>query len=316
MRLLVTGSSGFVGHRLVEHSSLLGWDTLRHSRKEVLNEPGVSFICDIDKNTNWMPMLNDIDCIVHCAARVHQMDESPENAQKAYDAVNVEGTLNLARQAVDASVKRFVFISSIKVNGEYTESGFSFTQEVKSEPTDCYSISKYQAEQKLKELAEQTGLELVIIRPPLVYGPGVKANFLSMMYWIKKGIPLPLGAIKNRRSLVFIDNLVDLICVCCSHPKAPGHVFLVSDDHDVSVTYLLKSIAQAMNARSYLIPIPEAILTFGLTVMGKKTIAQRLCSSLQLDISETKDILDWTPPCSFEAGINATVNAYLKERDL
>ncbi len=314
-RILVTGSSGFVGESLVRQLLKQKNTVIAHSRSAQLPECE-NVHSQISSTTDWSDVLADVDVIVHCAARVHQMSESAQDAQKAYDAVNVSGTLNLARQAVAGGVKRFIFISSIKVNGEYTEIGKPFTSEVVSEPEDPYGKSKYQAEQGLIQLAQDTGLELVIIRPPLIYGPGVKANFLSMMNLVKKKLPLPLGAIKSQRSLVFLDNLVDLIGVCCTHSNAPGHTFLVSDDYDVSVTHLLNSIAKAMDVRSCLMPIPQSMLASGLTLIGKKQVAQRLCSSLQLEISETKKILNWTPPYSFDAGIQKTVQAYLKENNL
>lgn len=313
LRLFVTGSSGFVGHQLVEQANALGWSVIRHRRRALNDALATDIVCDINKNTDWMSVLGNVDCIVHCAARVHQMKDNEPDSQRAYDTVNIDGTINLARQAVKAGVKRFIFISSIKVNGESTECGRLFTSDVKSEPDDLYGRSKYWAEKELKELSNKTGLELIIIRPPLVYGPSVKANFLSMMHLVKKKIPLPLGALKNRRSFVFIDNLIDLICLCCSHSKAPGHVFLVSDDYDVSIADLLKSIAKAMNTRSYLIPVPEFMLRFVLVMVGKRQVAERICSSLQLDISQTKEVLGWTPPYSFDEGIDKTVKAYLKE---
>lgn len=313
MKVLITGSAGFVGGRLVEKVTTLGWDIIKHQRKANRSLLNHDVVCEVDGDTCWKSVLQDVDCVVHCAARVHQMSSSSDDEQLAYETVNTVGTLNLARQAVEAGVKRFVFLSSIKVSGEYTEEGHPFTSQVMSEPDDLYGQSKYKAEMGLKQLADETGLEVVIIRPPLVYGPGVKANFLSMMRWVEKKIPLPFGAIHNRRSLVFVDNLVDLISTCCVHPNAVGKTLLVSDDQDVSVTQLLRILAKEMNVASVLIPVPPSLLNLGFTLLGKKRIAQRLCSSLQVDIVETKKVLHWVPPFSLEEGIRKTVQAYNKD---
>lgn len=308
MKLLVTGSNGFVGHRVVEMAQVQGMQVVKQQRSGTPAED--LLVCSITGDTQWP--LDGIDCVIHCAARVHQMQENPDEADKAYQAVNVDGTLNLARQAAEAGVKRFVFISSIKVNGEFTAPGHPFTPSIALPPTDLYGLSKYQAEQGLQKIAAETGLEVVIVRPPLVYGPGVKANFATMMKWVKKGVPLPFGAINNQRSLVYLDNLVDLLLVSGQHPKAAGEVFLVSDNQDVTTTQLLKSLAQAMHRPSRLLPIPDRWMTAALKLIGKRAIAQRLFGSLQLDISDTINKLEWTPPVSFEQAINNTVNDFIQ----
>lgn len=310
MKILVTGSSGFIGRSVTTAALNSGYITVGQQRSPTDDKPAV--VCEITSDTQWEPYLDGIDCIVHCAARVHQMKETLAEAKSGYQAVNVEGTLNLARQAVQAGVKRFVFISSIKVNGEFTLPGQFFDEHITQEPDDRYGKSKYQAELGLKQIAEETGLEVVIIRPPLVYGPGVRANFASMMKWVKKGIPLPFGAIHNQRSLVYLENLVDLIMACCVHPKAAGQTFLVSDDHDVTTTYLLNRIATSMGRSSRLIPIPVQWLSFGLALIGKRAIAQRLFGSLQLDISHTKQTLNWKPPVTFDDAIQNTVLDFLQ----
>lgn len=310
MKLLLTGGSGFLGSRVYEVAKTQGLELRSVVRKPMLCDSAV-IVAEINSQTNWFGAFDGVDCVVHCAARVHQMNESATDALEAYREVNTLGTLNLARQAAQAGVKRFIFISSIKVNGEFSPSGHPFQPDLVHVPDDPYGLSKYEAEVQLRELAKETGIEVVIIRPPLVYGPGVKANFLSMMHWIKKGIPLPLGAIHNSRSLVYIDNLVDLILTCCKHPKAAGETFLASDDKDVSTTQLLKAVALSMNKRARLIPIPMSIIEFAAQVIGKPQISQRLCGSLQVDISHTRKILDWEPPVTFEQGMNRTVQAYL-----
>ena len=217
--------------------------------------------------------------------------------------VNVEGTLNLARQAAEAGVKRFVFISSIKVNGEGTEFGKPYTADDAPAPVDPYGISKLEAEQGLLGLASETGMEITIIRPVLVYGPGVKGNFASMINLVEKGIPLPLGAIHNQRSLVGIDNLVDLIIRCIDHPAAANQVFLAADGEDLSTTELLRIVAKAIERPSRLIPVPAPVLQFGATLLGRKAMAQRLLGSLQVDILKTRELLDWTPPVSVDEGL-------------
>jgi len=215
----------------------------------------------------------------------------------------VDGTLNLAQQAVDAGVTRFIFISSIKVNGEQTSCGRVYTAEDLPAPEDAYGISKYEAEQGLLQIAADTGLEVVIIRPPLVYGPGVKGNFSSMMRVVKKGYPLPLGSINNKRSLVALDNLVDLIITCINHPAAANQVFLAGDGEDLSTTELLRGVAKAAGVSSRLIPVPVSVLRFVASLLGKKEVSQRLLGSLQVDISKTRDLLGWTPPLSVEDGL-------------
>ncbi|OEE68099.1 NAD-dependent dehydratase [Enterovibrio norvegicus FF-33] len=312
MKLLVTGANGFVGRRVSSAAKHENWGVKKQVRDLALKTDD-TIVSDIQTNTDWSAHLQDIDCIVHCAARVHQMKEAKSGADvlQAYRETNRFGTLNLARQAADAGVKRFVFISSIKVNGEQTSPEQAFVPDVSQPPSDSYGLSKYEAEIGLKAIAEQTGLEVVIIRPPLVYGEGVKANFQSMMNIVRRGIPLPLGAINNHRSLVYIDNLVSLIITCCTHPNAAGKTFLVSDNDDVSTTRLLKQIAKSMKKPNRLLPIPERAIHFVANTLGKSDIANRLCGNLQVDISDTIESLDWIPPVSFEQGIANTVDAYL-----
>ncbi|MEZ9365517.1 SDR family oxidoreductase [Vibrio sp. F13] len=312
MNILVTGSTGFVGSRVVELAKKRDWAVIPVVRKQIEPLTNSLVIPSIDASTDWSGAFEGVDCVVHCAARVHQMNESERGALTAYRDINTLGTLNLAKQAAVAGVKRFVFVSSIKVNGEFSEPNLPFEPNLKNTPQDPYGLSKYEAEVELAKLSKETGLEVVIIRPPLVYGPGVKANFLSMMRLIDKGIPLPFGAIKNQRSLVYLDNLSDLILTCCEHPSAPGHTFLASDDHDVSTTQLMRTIALSMGKSPRLVPIPMSWIQLAASVLNKKHIAQRVCGSLQVEIETTKEIMGWKPPVSFEQGIKRTVEAYLK----
>jgi UDP-glucose 4-epimerase len=231
------------------------------------------------------------------------MHDTAADPLTAFRAVNVEGTLNLARQAAAAGVKRFVFVSSVKVNGEATLPGQPFTADDAPAPLDAYGISKMEAEQALREIALQTGMEVVIIRPPLVYGPGVKANFAAMMRWLQRGVPLPLGAIHNQRSLVALDNLVDLIVTCLTHPAAANQTFLVSDGEDVSTTELLRRMGRAMGRPARLIPVPVSWLKLAAALVGKRDVAQRLCGSLQVDIEKTRRLLGWTPPLTLDQGL-------------
>jgi nucleoside-diphosphate-sugar epimerase len=241
--------------------------------------------------------------VIHAAARAHIMKDEVADPLAEYRRVNVDGTLNLARQAAAAGVKRFIFISSIKVNGEQTPLGQPFTADDTPAPEDAYGISKWEAEQGLQQLATETGMEVVIIRPPLVYGPGVKGNFASMIKLVAKGLPFPLGAIHNQRSLVAVDNLVDLIITCIDHPVAANQVFLAGDGQDLSTTELLRGVAKAMGKPARLIPVPSSLLMLGATLLGKKAVAQRLLGSLQVDIAKARNLLGWEPPVSVEEGL-------------
>jgi nucleoside-diphosphate-sugar epimerase len=225
--------------------------------------------------------------------------------------VNVEGTLRLARRAAESGVKRFIFISSIKVNGESTVLGKPFKANDFPAPADPYGVSKYEAEEALKQLSLDTGMEVVIIRPPLVYGPGVKANFLSMLSWLNKGVPLPLGAIRNRRSLVAIGNLVDLIVTCIEHPAAANQIFLVSDGDDLSTPQLLQCLARALGKKAWLLPLPEWSLKLVASAIGRRAVAQRICGSLHVDIDKNRKLLDWAPPIKVEAAMRQTARQYL-----
>ena len=319
MNVLITGATGFVGSRLVEVALDKQYNVSAVMRSAALSNQKSKHnlqwcIGNLSPDFDWSKNLQDIDCIVHCAARVHQMQEDSSDIQAVYDDTNFHGTLNLAKQAAVAGVKRFIFLSSIKVNGEQTQADEPFTPGISTPPIDPYGLSKYKAEIALLELAQKTGLEVVIIRPPLVYGPGVKANFQSMMKWASRPIPLPLGAIDNQRSMVFIDNLIDLILICTHHPKAANHTFLVSDGIDVSTSQLLRQIKKASQSRCILLPIPMSWFSMTAKLLNKPLIAQRLCGSLQVDISHTQKQLNWQPPVSWEQGISETVRYYLQSK--
>tara|TARA_R110001599_G_scaffold99341_1_gene254701 strand:- start:899 stop:1828 length:930 start_codon:yes stop_codon:yes gene_type:complete len=300
VKILLTGASGFVGSAIL---AKLCADKIRVlGRSEPPCGTTDFYYSEIKSDTDYSEALKGVDVVIHVAARAHIMKDGSSDPFSEYYETNTLGSLNLARQS-SAGVRRFIFISSIKVNGEFTSIGHPFFYNDKVCPDDPYGQSKAEAEIGLAKLAEETGMEVVIIRPPLVFGPGVKANFASMMSLAIKNLPLPLGAIKNKRSLVAIDNLVDLIITCIDHPNAANQTFLVSDDHDVTTTELLEELTRAAGKKPRLIPVPMKVIQIVANVLGKKSIADRLCGSLQVDISHTKETLGWKPPVSFKQGI-------------
>ena len=241
--------------------------------------------------------------VIHLAARVHVMKEYVDDPLSHFRRVNVEGTLNLARQSVSAGVRRFVFISSIGVNGVRTAPGRSFSEMENTNPHNAYALSKWEAEKGLMLLSEETGLEVVILRPPLVYGLGAPGNFAALMRAVQRSWPLPLGTVHNQRSLVALDNLVDLIVTCITHPQAANQTFLVSDGQDLSTTELVRGMAQAAGVPARLLPVPVWALQAGASLLGKGDAAQRLCGNLQVDISKARSLLGWVPPLSVEEGL-------------
>ncbi len=313
-RVLVTGANGFVGRALCVDLAQRGF-AVRAAVREPLRATGVPGevvqTADIGAVADWSSALAGVDAVAHLAARVHVMRDAVLQPLATFRAVNVVATEHLARAAAAHGVKRFVYVSSIKVNGEGTPPGRLYTPDNVPAPIDPYGISKYEAEQALRHVAQETGLEIVIIRPVLVYGPGVKANFLSMMRWLHTGIPLPLGAIENQRSLVALDNLVDLIVTCLYHPKATNQTFLVSDGEDLSTPELLRRSAAALGRAARLIPVPVAVLRMASRLVGKADLAERLCGSLQVDIGKTRDLLGWVPPVSVDDALKQTARHFL-----
>jgi len=306
MKVLVTGANGFVGNalwrRLAVAPGIQATGSVRTPEVARL-QPLWSAVGELTPATDWAALITGVEVVVHTAARVHVLDDTAADPLAEFQRVNVEGTLQLARQASVAGVRRFIFVSSVKVNGESTSRGQPFHADDQPAPLDAYGVSKHEAEQALRELALQTGMELVIVRPPLVYGPGVKANFAAMMRWLERGMPLPLGAVDNRRSLVAIDNLVDLLVTCLRHPAAAGQTFLVSDGEDVSTTQLLRRMGAALGRPARLLPVPPSWLEWSAARLGKGDVARRLCGSLQVDITKTRDLLGWRPPLSLDQGL-------------
>ena len=319
MKILVTGASGFVGggviKRLNEQSNFHPVAAIRREITGLPESVAQVRVQGLAVDTDWSLALKGIDHVVHAAARVHVMDDMAADPLSEFRQVNVLGTLSLARQAAAVGIKRFVFISSIKVNGEVTSANKPFTPKDQPAPVDPYGVSKMEAEQGLYELADETGMEIVIIRPVLVYGPGVKANFLRMMSWLDKGIPLPLASIDNKRSLVALDNLVDLIITCIEHPAAANQTFLVSDGADLSTSGLLSRIGSGLGKPARLIPFPVWLLHATANLLGKSDISQRLCSSLQVDISTTRSLLGWSPPISVDEALHKTAQHFLKQQE-
>ncbi|UUM70164.1 UDP-glucose 4-epimerase family protein [Aeromonas veronii] len=308
--ILLTGATGFVGNsvliRLINRfggavntygrrTPVVSLDNMTHNIRHTIGE--------ISGTADYKTALHDVNVVIHCAAQAHVMNSSTGCRTDIYHDVNVEGALNLARQAISANVKRFIFISSIKVNGESTNYVAPFSQASIPSPEDAYGRSKQAAEDGLRTLAANSGMELVIIRPPLVYGLGVKGNFYSLLTIAKKNLPLPLGAIHNKRSMVALDNLVDLIITCVNHPHAANQTFLVSDDEDISTTQLLEMMTRAAGKSPRLLPVPMSWLRLAGKLTGKQAMIERLCGNLQVDIVHTKATLGWQPPISVEEGI-------------
>lgn len=289
-KIFITGSNGFVGKNLIQE----------------LDRKHISYVAgnrnsygDFVTQTGWGELLVDCDVVVHLAARVHVMEEKDSDPLLSFRKMNVEGTLNLARSARETGVKRFIYISSIKVNGEETREN-PFTASDKPDPKDAYGISKMEAEIGLLKLHDPGVFEVVIIRPPLVYGPGVKANFEKLFWLVKKDLPIPFGKVSNKRSLVSVFNLCDLIIRCIDHPNASGEIFLVSDDRDYSLKDLIQLMGKTQGKYPHLLPIPVGLMKFACVLLGKSSYADRLFGNLHVDIEKTKNLLDWKPPFSFE----------------
>jgi|LakMenE18May11ns_1017448.scaffolds.fasta_scaffold9727534_1 nucleoside-diphosphate-sugar epimerase len=316
MKICVTGASGFIGKELCvqllkEQYNVVA--TVRNTKLLSLSEQKnlkIREVANIDINSNWSEIFSGINCVIHCAARVHVMKESEEDALSSYRRVNVDGTRNLAEQAFSAGVKRLIFLSSIKVNGENTNRSCFKHTDIPS-PTDAYSISKWEAEQALQKISKQTGLEVVIVRVPLVYGKEVKGNFLHLLNIVAKGIPLPFSKVKNQRSFLGLDNLIAFLIYCIDHPKASGQTFLLSDGEDISTRDLIKKIADNMQKPSRIFSVPIFFLRFLGKVLGKSSEMNRVIDSLQIDSSFTFKFLGWKPATSINEGLYKTVQWYL-----
>jgi UDP-glucose 4-epimerase len=312
MNIVVTGSTGFLGR------SLIKWLGNKFSKKcifpvlrkntTIFDEFSPIVVDDINSTADWSDKLQGIDCVIHCAARVHVMNEVDEDPLEAFREVNVRGTLQLAEAAAKSGVKRFIFISSIKVSGESTTGRLPYKSSDTVSPEDPYGISKAEAEDGLKNLATKTGMDVVIIRPPLVYGEGVKANFASLMNLVGKGLPLPFRSINgNKRSMVSVYNLVDLIITCIKEPKAANQIFLVSDDNDLSTAEMVALMAKAHGKTNLALPVPVWLFDLAAKILNKQDVVSRLTGSLQLDIEHTKKTLNWQPPYSVEHGFKLAV---------
>nr|WP_239482105.1 SDR family oxidoreductase [Pseudomonas insulae] len=317
--MLLTGGSGFVGGAFLERVITISGLSVRAPLRHLpIGDPGGVEFCQVkglEPTVSWAEALDNVDVVVHAAARVHVLDDGAVDPVAAFREINSEGTLNLARQAVAAGVRRFIFISSVKANGEATALGSPYTVDSPTCPCDPYGISKLEAESGLQALSAETGLEVVVIRPPLVYGRGVKANFLSMIRWVYHGLPLPFGAIDNKRSLVALDNLVDLMVTCIDHPAAANRTFFVSDGEDLSTTQLLRRIGFALGRPALLVPVPVWMLNAAASILGRRDISRKICGSLQVDISAARELLGWQPKVSIDEAMRETVADFLESQN-
>jgi nucleoside-diphosphate-sugar epimerase len=314
-RILITGAGGFVGRTLTTALDNAGRNWIAATRRAPAAS-GIPHVVvgDIGPNTDWHTALQGIDCVVHLAARTHVLDERSSDPLAAYRHINLLGTATLARQSAAAGVRRLVFLSSIKVNGEAT-TGCPYTEGDVPQPLDAYGITKREAEDSLRRIGTDTGMDIVILRPPLVYGPGVKGNFLRLLQAIARGLPLPLASISNRRSLIGVGNLAEAIITCVDSPPATGNTYLVSDGEDVSTPELMIRIARAMGKTPRLLPCPAALLNLGAALLGKNAMAMRLTGSLQIDNSRIRRELGWQPRYSLDQGLNATAQWYHREQN-
>jgi nucleoside-diphosphate-sugar epimerase len=315
---LVTGASGFVGSALMREvlrrgqlEGLVGRGAVRVKAFSSIQTSDSIVVGDINEVTNWRQALADVDVVVHAAARAHVLKkDSTDDPIAVFRSVNVIGTVNLAEQALRAGIRRFIFVSSIGVNGNQTF-GKAFCESDIPKPQEPYAISKFEAEVALRDLFSGPKAQLVIVRPPLVYGPNPPGNFRRLLNLAASGLPLPLGAIHNKRSFVGLDNLVDLIITCLDHPAAANQTFLVSDDEDISTTELLRRMGSALGKPARLLPVPVWMLEAGAALLGKRELSQRLCGNLQVDISKAKDLLGWSPPVSVDEGLRVTAERFL-----
>ncbi|WP_296250615.1 UDP-glucose 4-epimerase family protein [Pseudomonas sp. UBA4194] len=316
--VLVTGASGFVGGALVEHLLAVGYErVIAAVRRNDASFPSGAARClvpELAADTSWQDALQGVDCVIHGAARVHVMKEAEADPLAAFRKVNVDGTLNLARQAAAAGVRRFIFISSVKVNGEGTENGKVYLADDVPAPEDAYGISKCEAEEGLRVLGKESGMEVVIIRPVLVYGAGVKANFRALLKLVDSGVPLPFAAARNRRSVVALDNLVDLITLCIEHPAAANQTFLASDGDALSTAELARQMAVALGKPVRQISVPIALMNLAAKALGRQVLTQRLFGSLEVSIAKNAELLGWQPPFTTAQALAATARHYQETR--
>ena len=308
MLIAVTGASGFVGRHLCSHLSREGHQPRVIQRRFA---HGTFQIPGIDSSTDWFDAFSDVDVVIHCASRVHVLDDQVADPLAAYRAVNVAGTQRLAIQAAELGVKRLIFLSSIKVNGEGTSAGQSFNCLSPAAPLDPYGISKLEAEQALHQVSTQTGLEVVVVRPPLVYGPSVRVNFLRLLRLVQRQIPLPLGAVHNQRSLIYVGNLVSFLTACALQPAAAGRTFLIADAEPLSTPELVQQLALALKTKPRLLPVPPSLLSLLGRLSGKQAEFSRLTGSLLIDPSEAFQMLNWQPPFSTAEGLQITADWFL-----
>lgn len=315
-RILVTGGDGFVGRALLTQLHARGWQATGTSRRlapGTADSGNLIASGDLERVTDWRPLLEGHAVVVHTAARVHLLRDRARDPLAAYRAANTAATLRLAQAAAAAGVRRFVFVSSVKVLGEATAPGRPFTAASPLAPADPYAVSKAEAERGLGAIAQRTGMELVVVRPPLVYGPGVRANFRRLLTWVDRGVPLPLGGLDNRRSLLALDNLVDLLAHCCVAPAAAGATLLASDGEDLSTSELLQRIGTALGRPARLLPASPRLLALA-SRCGAAGAVARLTGSLQVDSSAARSRLDWQPPLSVDAGLAAVAAWYREQR--
>ena len=318
MRVLLTGATGFVGRALLRRlRDTPGIDPVAGVRQaDALSLADIAcerlLLGDLNLAAPTADDLRGIDVVVHAAARAHVMEDAADSPLEAFRSVNVAASLRLAQAAAQAGVRRFLYISSIKVNGEESVDGLPFTAEDRPRPQDPYGVSKWEAEQVLAACCKRAGMELAVVRPPLVYGPGVRANFLRLMQGLSRGLPLPLGAMNNRRSLVSLENLIALLVVCLDHPGAANQTFLVSDDEDISIANLARRLSHLLGSRAWLIPLSPAYLRAGLQLFGRQSAVHRLCGELRVDIAKTRTLLNWAPPQRLDQALAITVEDYLE----
>jgi len=318
--ILITGGNGFIGSGLINTLASIPNFSIKGS---VRSKGGTNFPAsvetirnlDVDTDIGWLEALSGVDCVIHCAARYHIKNESSGDLLAICRKVNVDGTMRLARLAAQAGARRFIFISSLKVNGEFSDPGRPFVETDSPQPFYPYGISKLEAENALLQFSASSKMDVVIIRPPPVYGPGVKANFLAMMRFLDYRLPLPLGGIKNLRSYIGLANLVSFVELCIKHPSASNQIFFVSDDDDLSTARLLKMMSSALGRPSLLVPAPKKFLTFLANIVGRQYIPELLFGNFQADISKAKQLLGWKPPESVQKGMKKTALHYLSNKN-